>query len=380
MKFKSTLLALALVFSSSAFAAPQPANLTGYDFNYSVDLNKSIGLTQVFDDGDRTYFQFTQADVFPKIEEIKNGKSVEISPEARPPYLIVNGVASKYKLSANKGKTAIYVSYNGNRIADLPKPVEQSTVIASQKVVEKPAEKTVQVDEQPRQAIKKSSSKKVVVKSEDSSNGNDDNAQTTGLVTGTLLNIPFFENSVTLSKKAKNDLLQRNEEITASTRVVVRGRPSVKGDVSLAKSRALAIKNYLLDMGIDENNIELSHSADIKSGKNDGFYVSELILLAGDQVASNNEKAAPKKQYWDLTLADHTLEAALNRWAAKAGYQPIVWDIAEELPINSSVRFEGSFEEAIDSVMQTLRNTDFPIKAKYYSNKVIRITSLTGAK
>src|SRR5690606_451276 len=80
----------------------------------------------------------------------------------------------------------------------------------------------------------------------------DENQSMAGLVTGTLLNIPFFENSVSLSKKARSDLSQKIEEIAGSTKVVVRGRPSVKGDNSLATTRALAIKNYLVDIGVDE--------------------------------------------------------------------------------------------------------------------------------
>jgi len=90
MKLKRTLVALALVFNTSlAFSANQPANLSGFDFNYQVDLNKSIGLTQVFDDGDRTYFQFTQSEILPTVHAIKNGKKVQIPLEVRPPRCFI---------------------------------------------------------------------------------------------------------------------------------------------------------------------------------------------------------------------------------------------------------------------------------------------------
>lgn len=375
MKFKNILLAFALAFSASATnAANQPASLNGFDFNYSVDLNRSIGLTQVFDDGDRTYFQFTQAESLPSVYVIKDGKKQNVALEARPPYLIAPGVANKYMLSAPNGKTSIYVSYNGSRPVDVvAKEIEQKRLESVEKIASTEKQQSVKKVAKPTKSIDT-----VTIQAQPESD--DDNKSMTGLVTGTLLNIPFFENSVSLSKKARSDLSQRIEEIVASTKIVVRGRPSVKGDNSLAATRALAIKNYLVDIGVDEGLIETTQEPNIKRGKNEGFYVSELILLSGEKTTKSNASAKPKKQYWDLALADNNLETALNKWAAKAGYQPIVWDLQEEIPINSSVRFEGSFEEALDAMIQSLRNTDFPLKAKYYSNKVVRITSLTGAK
>ncbi len=377
MKFKNILLAIALSFSASVSnAANQPANLSGFDFNYSVDLNRTIGLTQVFDDGDRTYFQFTQAESLPSVYVIKDGKKQKVDLEARPPYLIAPGVAIKYMLSAPNGKTSIYVSYNGSRAA--AESVVKTASHKSADAMDKPntSEKT-----QPIKKTAKTAKPIDTVSIQAQPDSDDENQSMTGLVTGTLLNIPFFENSVSLSKKARSDLSQKIEEIAGSTKVVVRGRPSVKGDNGLATTRALAIKNFLVDIGVDEGLIETTQDSNIKKGKNEGFYVSELILLSGEVTTkSNNAAAKPKKQYWDLVLSDNNLETALNRWASKAGYQPIVWDLQEEIPINSSARFEGSFEEALDAVIQSLRNTDFPLKAKYYSNKVVRITSLTGAK
>lgn len=386
MRLKRTFLALALVFTTSfAYAGNQPANLSGFDFNYSVDLNKSIGLTQVFDDGDRTYFQFTQAENMPTIYAMKDGKKQQVSLEVRPPYLIAAGVASKYVLSANNGKSSIYVSYNGNRadevisqkMAEQPKVEHLKTV--DQKTISAKADAEVvdiQAKKHPKH-VKAATTLKTQEVAETADN-NDGNSQ--GLVTGTLLNIPFFENSISLSKKAKADLSQRIDEIVAANKIVVRGRPSVKGDTNVAGTRALTIKNYLVDLGVDEALIETTQETNVKQGKNQGFYVSEVILLSGETKNSTAPKVAPKKQSWELSTADNNLETALNKWAAKAGYQPIVWDLQEEIPINSSAKFEGSFEDALEAVIQSLRNSDLPLKAKYYGNKVVRISTLTGAK
>lgn len=369
---------------STQFAFAQNANqLNGFDFNYSVDLNKSIGLTQVFDDGDRTYFQFTQADILPTIHAIKNGKKVSIPLEARPPYLIASGVAKKYVLSGNNGKTSIYVSYNGSRVEPQEsKMVEKPQAKESEYVTKAAPTSTAVKDEKSApEVVKQAQARKTINESVEDT---DQNSSSADFATGTLLNIPFFENSINLSKKAKGDLVTRLKEIARAPRIVIRGRPSVNEDTTIANTRALAIKQFLVENDIDANSIEVTTDKLAKEGRNKGFYLSELILLSSvakrQAFNTQNPPPIPKKPTWELTLADNNLETALNKWAAKAGYQQVVWDMPAEIPINSTVKFEGTFEEAVEAVVNNLRQSELPIKAKFYANKVIRITSLTGAK
>lgn len=363
MNLKRTIVALSLVFGASfAYAANQSTSLNGFDFNYSVDLNKSVGLTQVFDDGDRTYFQFTQADSLPTIFAIKNGKKITIPLEVRPPYLIAAGVANKYMLSIN-AKTSIYVSYNGNRAEDSSQPQQVASIAPSQ-------DTSTKIDTPVKQA-------NVTKKKETTAGAIKDKPQT--LVTGTLFNVPFFENSVELSKKARADLAARLDEINSAGKVVVRGRPSVKGDSGIANTRALAIQNYLVEIGVDESTIETTSEQSVKAGKNQGFYVSELVLLAADSKASGSigadtkKTATAKKINTTLNIkAGDSISEQLALWSKPQGYT-VIWE-AQEYRASAPLVLDKGLSDTIDSVVGSMKMDGIYLDVTIYENHVIRIT------
>lgn len=389
MKFKRLLVALALALNTGlAVSASESSNLSGFDFNYSVDLNKSIGLTQVFDDGDRTYFQFTQAENFPALYAVKNGKKEKISLEVRPPYLIAAGVAKKFALSANNGKNTIYVSYNGTRSDDVATEkmteIEAAKEANKQKVADDVAklnktatkEPVKESEEAPKpvKTTKPKLIKKPVVTDEDSSTSNDGKDKAPALVTGSLLNVPFFENSITLSKKAKEDLIKSIPNISEAARIVVRGRPSVKGDENIAGTRALVIKNFLVDNGVDESVIETSHDTNVKAGKNQGFYVSELILLAGERT----KKAQEAKKVADTSLnikAGDLISKQLTAWAKRGYGYNLQWE-ASEYRATAPLSINTGFNDTLDAVAGAMKINGVDLDVTIYDNKVIRVVEM----
>lgn len=92
------------------------------------------------------------------------------------------------------------------------------------------------------------------------------------------------------------------------------------------------------------------------------------------QSPANNspvEKAAP--QAWEISPTDKTLNAALARWTAIAG-----WQLSWELPVDYSVEVKtvvpGTFEEAVELVAKSMDSAEIPMKAIFYNgNKVLRI-------
>lgn len=371
MKIKRLMLAVTFAFATSLTLptlASTAEGLSGFDFNYSVDLNKSIGLTQVFDDGDRTYFQFTQAENLPTLYTVHNGKNQKVNYEVRPPYIIASGVANKYVLSANNGKTTIYVSYNGKRdVVDEVKPLPPS-------VVENKTNKLVAEDEVAKAQKVKKSTKKVVKQAEVEV----DESQPTKakeMFTGSLLNVPFFENSISLSKKAKDDLTNSASKITNAERVVVRGRPSVDGDSSIANTRALVIKNFLVDLGLEEDEIEVASEETVKNGKNQGFYLSEVILLAessSDVGSSKNAKKSAKNKLpvLDIKTGD-LISAQLSTWAKRYNYS-LQWD-AQEYRATAPLTLNSPFNETLDSVITAMKNNGVVLDVTTYENNVVRV-------
>lgn len=78
-----------------------------------------------------------------------------------------------------------------------------------------------------------------------------------------------------------------------------------------------------------------------------------------------------------LRVSDLTIRAALERWLKDAGYQSIVWDLREDLPIDRNAYFEGDLQSALRGAMVALRNSALPTRACIYTNMVVRIIPAT---
>jgi hypothetical protein len=65
---------------------------------------------------------------------------------------------------------------------------------------------------------------------------------------------------------------------------------------------------------------------------------------------------------WALNTADRRLSMALQRWSAVAGWQ-LVWEAERDFPIEASIELAGSLPEALEKVMNSLADSDYPLQA-----------------
>lgn len=79
------------------------------------------------------------------------------------------------------------------------------------------------------------------------------------------------------------------------------------------------------------------------------------------------------QQVWMLRVADRTLSGALQRWTQSAGWQ-LVWEAERDFVVEVDLQFEGAFSAVLDTVMQSLADTDYPLQAVANPQvKVLRI-------
>lgn len=97
---------------------------------------------------------------------------------------------------------------------------------------------------------------------------------------------------------------------------------------------------------------------------------------------SQRSAGGATQRTWEVRVADVNIEATLKRWAKEAGFQ-LVWDTDKEFLIPASDSFAGSFEDALNRVLQSpgIRDSDDPLEAVIYANNppLVRITRL-GSK
>ncbi len=82
--------------------------------------------------------------------------------------------------------------------------------------------------------------------------------------------------------------------------------------------------------------------------------------------------AAPK---WEMRPADRTLNVAMARWAAQAGWQ-LLWEIPVDYAVEAETSLGGTFEQAVEAVTKSMESAEIPLKAIFYTgNRVIRIVA-----
>lgn len=85
--------------------------------------------------------------------------------------------------------------------------------------------------------------------------------------------------------------------------------------------------------------------------------------------------APDAQQTWEIIVSDKTLNAALARWASKAGWQ-LVWELPVDYAVETRTTVHGSFEEAVGTVARSMESAEIPMKAMFYQgNKVLRIVA-----
>lgn len=80
-------------------------------------------------------------------------------------------------------------------------------------------------------------------------------------------------------------------------------------------------------------------------------------------------------QVWTTTPGDRTLQNALARWCSAAGWQ-LFWELPQDFSIEATASINGSFEDAITVVTNSLQMSETPVTALFYDgNRVLRIVA-----
>lgn len=99
-------------------------------------------------------------------------------------------------------------------------------------------------------------------------------------------------------------------------------------------------------------------------------------------VSKEDDSDDSARQYWDVRLEDQTISGTFARWALQAKpRRQIAWELPREYVIaasDSNAPFFGTFEEAIDRVLDSFESSDYPPKGCFYSNHVVRVVRRIG--
>lgn len=84
-----------------------------------------------------------------------------------------------------------------------------------------------------------------------------------------------------------------------------------------------------------------------------------------NSTAPPNEAAEPlneARSTWSILNQDKSLYHVISRWSQTANWQ-LIWDADRDFPIQAQISIDGTFTTAIQMVMDSLHNTDYPLQA-----------------
>lgn len=93
-------------------------------------------------------------------------------------------------------------------------------------------------------------------------------------------------------------------------------------------------------------------------------------------ILEKDEKQASVTPVFAINSDDETLFLALRRWSTNAGYQ-LVWEAGKDFPARATTYKTSDLISAIELVMNDTANSNFPLHACVYDNKVIRILQIS---
>ena len=104
----------------------------------------------------------------------------------------------------------------------------------------------------------------------------------------------------------------------------------------------------------------------------------QAAARAEDSLPESVEPAAEPKSEWQISTSDRRLSIVLQRWSALAGWQ-LVWEAERDFPVEVQVLLNGSFSEALLEVMNSLSDSDYPLKAVMNAKtRVLRVRHRSG--
>jgi hypothetical protein len=99
--------------------------------------------------------------------------------------------------------------------------------------------------------------------------------------------------------------------------------------------------------------------------------VAPVVAVPGP--ASGTLETPPPLTTWTTTPADKTLQNALARWSLTAGWQ-LVWELPQDISIEAAASINGSFEDAVTAIANSMQSSETPIIAMFFEgNRVLRI-------
>jgi outer membrane protein OmpA-like peptidoglycan-associated protein len=363
-----------LAFAATATPAglQTSASIGRYDFAYLPQGDARVKPLQVFDDGEKTYFQFRTDGPVPAIFA-GYGREM-LLPYRDGPYVVVAARPREFTLALGLAQaTVVHADVAAGAQPRIGDPRGDS--VLSHPGLLQPARYDAGNAMQSSYATPLRGD---VIAWQD---------------TGRSVEQPvlFAEGSAALSKSVRSALPRLAARIGPDTQVTVIGRDDASLKEDLAQKRASELRKALIAEGVPSANIRTQVGVEVGDPVSSGgkmLWASTIRWNAPapreqtaerylPQPTSESQRgqvavAVPTTPKFELKADDGTIGAAMQRWAKASGYE-LVWDAMEVKLTGTSTVQAGDFLAAVKRVVGDLQKLNYPVSPQLYSDRVVRI-------
>lgn len=255
VRFALLILAASLPAAHAPAQATTPAThsaLSNFDFSYAMPSGDRLGVSQVFDDGRRTYFAVGSPSVVPVVMAGLPGQEILVAAELRAPYLIANGTARRFVLR-DGARSAEFLHSNQSRPTDVKEATRAVVTPARMAAMPAPALLAAEreaYEREVRASIHRPSYGSVAPVMGDA-------PSLAATVERDELHVPFRRDSATPDKSVATVLRGGLSAVGTIHRVIVTGRQDDGEADGLAQRRAAALRSEVVAAGVPAARVEV---------------------------------------------------------------------------------------------------------------------------
>lgn len=356
-----------LLLASASLFGPSCQAAARYNFAYQASGEALLQPLQVFDDGERTYFQFAAKVPPPTISAAVKGKEELLIPERTGQYLVVPITADRFSIHFRSLQAAVVYagqaravtpSYAAPPARPLPSPPE-APVLANAVAPSFGAAKPIAGETSSPNFLEKS------------------------------ILIAFPKGRAELTPQAVAQLTRELAAGEPINKAVIVGRNDTEDLGGLGRARAHAIRARLLESGVPLGRITTKEAFSLEADGGPSPMYSELTLVWADRPAippdsktsAGSAASTPvrtqesvRQGAWSLRRGEQSLEQNLKRWAAEAGWR-LIWTSAPTVPVHEDQELaQPQFLSAVEFAIERARAAGYPLKATAFNNKVLVVT------
>lgn len=328
---------------------PHHTGPSQFRFDWRLSGDRAVAPLQVFDDGRRTWLQFSPGQPVPAIFEITPTGDRPLAYRAEGPYVVLPGVWPQLVLRGGH---------------------QQSWVQQIQPLSVRPNQQLHNAAHSPASSSVNGHSSPEPGQRQEPTGQNP--AKQASVRRASALAAPEGLHQSPLVTTSASAPTVRTASTVPTVPTAVAGAAGAADAHGAARPVAQATHSVAAGSNVKAADARLLTPS---AAKEAGHALATTLTASSFPVSSSAENA------YKVSPQDATIRQALARWARDSGwtFEPEHWALEFDIPLSGSAVFETDFKQAVRQLVAATELGDRPLQPCFYSNRVLRIVPFSQA-